>query len=315
MATFERYGEIAVSAAVDAVRVTFLQYLWFIVPLLLFGLLVHVLNNMTFRAVQSASLNIRGFELATGWIGVPVHEIGHAVFCVLFGHKIHKLMLFDPAAPPGEPLGYFRNSYDPTDATHVVGDFFVRIGPLPFGSLVLVTVFRLLVPDSSGLFEKIWSLGDHKCIEAPLLYAFGLEAHSLAEVVIRTAGILLSPSSFRTPQFWLFLYLAICVSCYLRLSHADVEPLRGIAWVVPIYMLQINTLFVVLELLSKTPWLSILGRISVSGYTRAILGYLSMMTAILAITATLTLAAFLICYAISAVYSLIRQQRMPNPFR
>ena len=34
----------------------------------------------------------RGIILATSIIGTPVHEMGHASMCVVFGHKIKKML-------------------------------------------------------------------------------------------------------------------------------------------------------------------------------------------------------------------------------
>lgn len=50
--------------------------------------------------------------LLTGLIGIPIHELGHAYFCLIFGHKIKNIKLFSFSSFEYS-LGYVNHSYNP----------------------------------------------------------------------------------------------------------------------------------------------------------------------------------------------------------
>ena len=81
-------------------------------------------------------LGRRAFLAAFGWLGTAVHELSHALFCVLFGHKITELKLFDPGAAGGS-LGYVRHAYNPKNPYHQLGNLFIAIGPIVVGAAAL----------------------------------------------------------------------------------------------------------------------------------------------------------------------------------
>ena len=61
------------------------QVLFSVGLIIIFGFIIAALNRAWCRMLGSKGM----FAMrATGVIGTPVHEIGHAIFCILFGHKI-----------------------------------------------------------------------------------------------------------------------------------------------------------------------------------------------------------------------------------
>ena len=54
--------------------------------IIVIGFLLGYLESLT-RMYWSRAFGRKGF-LLTAWIGVPIHELGHAIMCVLFRHKI-----------------------------------------------------------------------------------------------------------------------------------------------------------------------------------------------------------------------------------
>ena len=58
----------------------------------------------------SRAFGRKGF-LLTAWIGVPIHELGHAIMCVLFRHKIVATQFFPTDTSQGA-LGYVQHQYN-----------------------------------------------------------------------------------------------------------------------------------------------------------------------------------------------------------
>lgn len=87
----------------------------------------------------------RGVVMATSIVGTPVHELGHAVMCLLFGHTITAMSLWQPRSPDGN-LGYVTHTYRKRNPYHVLGNLFIAIGPILSGLGVLSLVLWLGFP-------------------------------------------------------------------------------------------------------------------------------------------------------------------------
>ena len=71
-----------------------------------------VVNYVSTLLQRRALLTIgRGWYLGLfGWLGTIIHELGHALFCIIFRHKITEMKLFDPDPETGT-LGYVQHTY------------------------------------------------------------------------------------------------------------------------------------------------------------------------------------------------------------
>ena len=109
----------------------------------LLGLLSYLVERLYMLLVGRAFG--RGSILISAVIGTPVHEIGHAVMCLIFGHKITELKLFSPRAEDGT-LGHVKHSYRKRNIYHQIGNLFIGLGPIFSGafivSLVMLICFR-----------------------------------------------------------------------------------------------------------------------------------------------------------------------------
>lgn len=67
--------------------------------------------------------------LLTSILGTPIHELGHVIFCILFGHKITdmKLLILKPV---DGTLGYVNHSFNKKNIYHRIGNLFIGIGPI-----------------------------------------------------------------------------------------------------------------------------------------------------------------------------------------
>lgn len=140
-------------------------------------------------------------------IGVPVHELGHALFAVIFRHKITEMKLFEPDSKKGT-LGYVNHSYNKKSLYQKVGNFFIGIGPVILGSLVLYTLAAILFDISVNADESQTS-----------------SPESQASVVL-SGGWQIITAIFSSGSFlksFLFLYLVFAIGSNITLSKADLQ--------------------------------------------------------------------------------------------
>ena len=90
-------------------------------PLLVLVVLLHLSAMMTAR--QSVRFWGRDlFLYGFAWLGCSVHELSHAFFAIIFGHKITEVELFKPDKN-GESLGHVSHSYNKKSIYQKTGNF------------------------------------------------------------------------------------------------------------------------------------------------------------------------------------------------
>jgi hypothetical protein len=138
----ESFGTTLLQYLRDVLVTTSHQLLILFGPLLLLAFLMHHVS------AYSARLGARVFGPNTFFymfmgIGTAVHETGHAVFALIFGHRIKKIELFT-ADPGSESPGSVTHEYSSKNIYQNIGNFFIGIGPVIFGSLFLFMISYLL---------------------------------------------------------------------------------------------------------------------------------------------------------------------------
>lgn len=154
--------------------------------------------------------------LLTAYIGTPIHELGHFVMCLLFGHRVTRMKLLQLHSPDGV-LGYVQHQYNRNSLYQQAGNFFIGIGPIFSGIASLVLAMYLLVPQSFQTFQN-------QIEQLNLLHTGDIAAIKMAG----TASFMISKAlftleNFTHPGFWLFLLLGIAISSHIALSRADIE--------------------------------------------------------------------------------------------
>lgn len=122
-------------------------------PLLILAILMHFITKQN----QKLSFQVLGNKVylyVFGWLGVSAHELGHAIFAILFGHRIVDMKLFTPKSTNGN-LGYVSHSYTQSSIYQTVGNFFIGIGPILFGSIFLYFITYLLFQFSTGDITQV----------------------------------------------------------------------------------------------------------------------------------------------------------------
>ena len=127
------------------------QVLWHTILFLLIGVLpwlaVALVMQLLSNSIRKSLAKIFGIQgdIYLTAPGVMLHEIGHAVFCLIFRHKIVEMKLFSPEEDG--TLGYVNHSYNPNSFYQRIGNFFIGTGPIWFGVAVLSLISWLLLPN------------------------------------------------------------------------------------------------------------------------------------------------------------------------
>lgn len=95
-----------------------------------------LLGNNGYKAVIVSSI-----------IGTPIHELGHAAMCLLFGRKIVKLVLWQPRSDDGN-LGYVKYTCNSRKLLQRLGNLFISTGPIFSGMAVLSLLLYLVFPNT-----------------------------------------------------------------------------------------------------------------------------------------------------------------------
>jgi hypothetical protein len=217
----------------QAVSATLMQVLILLVP----GMLLTLVLYFETRFVQRRAVEAvgRGWYLGLfGWLGTAVHELGHALFCLIFGHKITEIELFHPDSETGT-LGYVKHSYNRKNIYHLAGNFFIGIGPILLGTAAIFLLSWGLLGLSLSNLGNNFSLSTLNSWEA---------FRNLWQNIWSSSGHLFTQifswQHLATWQWWVFVYLAFAIGSSLTLSPPDVKSALGGFIVIVVLMLVLN---------------------------------------------------------------------------
>lgn len=177
---------------------------------ILLGWIQSISNKWAYQAFGKIGI------LLTGCIGTPIHEAGHAIMCLIFGHKINSIK-FLTMSPNTTTLGYVNHSFNKHNLYQASGNFFISLGPLFSGTAAILFFMYLLEPYTFGALQGY-------VIAAPLdsNTIMSLIEWSGSSMVVVYTGIFNS-KNVGSPSFWLFLVLAICTASHIALSKEDIK--------------------------------------------------------------------------------------------
>jgi len=200
----------------DLIVATFSQMASLFAGVFIFGLLIHSISRLTFKSLEKAFGN-RGV-LFVAWLGTPIHELGHALFCIIFLHRIERIEFFEPD-PVAGTLGYVTHSWNRHNPWQVLGNFFIGVGPVLLGCGVLFAVFYILIPGSS----QVWDAIQAEVNEIGNEFSFSNYFIALGGSSLVMSKKLFTLTNITTWQFWVFIYLSICITSNIRLSLSDIK--------------------------------------------------------------------------------------------
>lgn len=201
---FSNFPTLA-GALIKSMMVSGLQLIAFLGVFVVVGFLIDRMELKRNYWIRSTVGN-KGIY-ATALIGVPVHEMGHALMCVVFGHKVEQIKLVQFGAEDGT-MGFVNHSYEPNNMFHRIGLFFIGIAPILMGVVVITLTLFFTLPETF-----------HKWIEA-------VRASGEMSDILGTAGILMtslfSLENLSNPWFYLFMVLSVSIASHMSLSKSDI---------------------------------------------------------------------------------------------
>lgn len=183
-----------------------LQIVFTVGLIVLFGFLIAFCNKRFYANFGNYG---RAVCYITGAIGTPLHECAHALFCLIFGHKVTEIKLFQINAADGT-LGYVNHSYNPKNIYHKVGNFFIGVAPIIVISAVLYLLAWWLLPNFVAEINGSFRISD-------FVTDIGNVFTSLFNVLQSFFLCAL------TWQWWVFLILGVFLALHMTLSKADIK--------------------------------------------------------------------------------------------
>lgn len=208
---------------------TITDSIYFLGIIIVFGLLLGGLRDHTIANFQRSFGRIA--LMITGLIGVPIHELSHAVMALVFAHKINKVKLLQSPDENGV-MGYVSHSYSQKNIYQQTGNFFIGIAPIFGGTLSIIVFMHFVIPDAYNRLIRI--LEESTAYSMLNKNAIG----GIARSYIGLVKIIFSSRNFHNPYFYLFLFVMISISSHISLSSADIKGAsKGIGAVLILFLL------------------------------------------------------------------------------
>lgn len=260
----------------------------------LFGFVLYLLEKFTTNCFLK-TVGRKGV-LWTAWLGTPIHELGHAFFCLIFMHRITEINLYEPDQNSGV-LGYVRHEYDLKSTYQRIGNFFIGAGPLIFGSIAMYVALHYLVPNSADVFNVVMAKSAQISSSSEIIDQFKIFGITCLE----TLRVLFSQSNLFTFKFWIFLYISFCIASHIAPSPSDMKEI----W------MGLKAIILVLLLIN---FFTLLLGFNVSKYILLVNQYNGFLIALFIYSIIISLINFILSYFFLSIYSKKKYGVLLNPF-
>ena len=243
---------------IEALQSTLIQFFVLLGP----GLMLAYLMNLVAGGVELKAYQVLGRKIylwGFGWLGTMIHELGHAIMCVLFGHKIQKMVLFNPD-PNSPSLGSVEHSHNPKNFYHIIGNFFIGIGPIILGTLVIYTISLFLLPESFNNYARNLKITHEVLLGWNSIKEFGWDVYGVFQKFLSDSFTTEALSNWK---IYVFCYLLFCIGSSMKLSSSDIKSavhgflvILGLAFLINLTLIYLDLTGKVDEFLSLATCLS-----------------------------------------------------------
>ncbi len=202
--------------------------LFFLPPLLLAWIM-----NATAAAAEKRSVQVFGIKAHT-WLfsltGTVVHECSHALCCLVFGHRITEMRLFENDPDTGT-AGYVNHSYNPKNPYQVAGNFFIGLAPVFIGATLIYAASVMLLDFPLPDFKAGEGAVDGARLFSQMLKILRVSLKDMLDKLFLMKNL-------KDWRFYLFLYLAFSVGSGVTLSSEDIKgAAKGLACILVLLLL------------------------------------------------------------------------------
>lgn len=203
---------------IELLKLTIISTLGIVGAFIVFGFLIGVIERQT-------EVNLYGkfgekSVIITGLIGTTVHEFSHYIMCKLFLHKVIDVKFFSIKVKRNE-LGHVSHSYNKRSLYQRVGNFFIGIAPILFGTLIIILLFKVLLPENFNNTIINLNLKEYLNLANNFsIITFIIDLLRDSMIIVLSLFKIANLISFK---FWIFLFLAISISTHMSLSKADLK--------------------------------------------------------------------------------------------
>ena len=267
----------------------FLDYVVFFLEMLFYTIGAVVICGLVVGLCERLFLYLmgpgvgRGVVIGTSIIGTPIHELSHALMCLIFRHRIQEVKLWQPSSEDGT-LGYVTHSYNPRNIYQNLGNLFIGLGPI-FGGLGVLTLCMFICFPNT--LENYW-------ISASYMVRAGEGVGNILMEGLRIIPNMFKEFSGESIPVWariIGLLVMFSVSLHINLSLADI---KGAATAIPLYLVLI---------LIPTVIISLIGYVAMDTVRAALQTFSALMFALF----TIVFVFVLIQLAIALVVHILRR--------
>ena len=206
--------------------------------LFLFGLLILLVILLTLSATHVARLSVRFwgrnlFLYGFSWLGTSIHELSHAFFALVFGHRITEIVLFEPNKD-GSSLGHVNHTYNKRSIYNKIGNFFIGIGPVVTSGIVLF--FATFIIFNHNITQQ-----SSFRISTEIFTSFSFlkqDAIAIKNSFFSFYNVVFSQNSTTWWKVILYFYILYSIGSSMTLSSSDIaSSISGLIWVVIFFLL------------------------------------------------------------------------------
>ncbi|HRN41866.1 MAG TPA: hypothetical protein PK649_07300 [Vicingus sp.] len=209
--------ETALQYLLDVLLATLTHLAILLAPILLLGLIMHLISQQI-EKLTVGIIGMHGYLYLFGWIGTAVHELGHLIFALIFGHHISNVKLFSFNASNPE-MGYVKHTFNKKNIYQNLGNFFIGIGPILLGGSALFIIGYFLLDIN---FNSITN-NNLKLINSSVSESIKNVFYSFYDALMRLIKSILHNNETVWWKYLLFFYLLFAIGSSISLSKSDIK--------------------------------------------------------------------------------------------
>jgi len=109
-------------------------------------------------------------QLVVGGLGVIIHELGHAIFAYLFGHKVTHVQLLNLNYRQSGSLGSVDHRWNDRNVYQMLGNFFIGLAPYYMCSVALFLLQKYLLQAQFSISSLTQSLNINTTLSVSMIF-------------------------------------------------------------------------------------------------------------------------------------------------